>query len=142
MLFSWTTKPSSDGPQETMTHIEMIVTGIRTNNGKIQIGAFIDNDSFRNEESTYAFHFDKDNIDEGTLKVNFDLPAGTYGFSLMDDENDNNKMDYNFFGIPKEGFGFGDYYHSGYTKPDIDKFNMELKAGESKVVTAKMRYVI
>ena len=142
MLFSWTTKPSCDIVQGSQAHIEMIVTGIRSDNGKIQVGAFTDNDSFKNEKSTFAFHFDKDDIEDGVLKVEFDLPAGTYGFSLMDDENDNNIMDYNFFGIPKEGFGFGDYYHSGYTKPNLDKFDMVLKAGESRVVTAKMRYVI
>jgi len=35
-----------------------------------------------------------------------DLPAGDYGVAAIHDENSNAKLDKNFFGIPKEGFGF------------------------------------
>lgn len=34
------------------------------------------------------------------------LPEGDYGVSAIHDENSNNKLDKNFLGIPKEGFGF------------------------------------
>jgi len=33
------------------------------------------------------------------------LPGGEYAVSVLHDENDNKKMDTNFFGIPKEGVG-------------------------------------
>ena len=33
------------------------------------------------------------------------VPAGTYAVSLFHDVNNNNKMDVNFVGIPKEGYG-------------------------------------
>jgi uncharacterized protein (DUF2141 family) len=33
------------------------------------------------------------------------LPAGEYAISVYHDENDNKKMDTNFWGIPKEGVG-------------------------------------
>ena len=35
-----------------------------------------------------------------------EIPAGTYALSYFHDENDNEDMDTNFFGMPKEGFGF------------------------------------
>ncbi|HYH15359.1 MAG TPA: DUF2141 domain-containing protein [Flavisolibacter sp.] len=39
-------------------------------------------------------------------KVQFDdVPAGTYAVFLFHDTNGNNKMDKNFIGIPKEGYG-------------------------------------
>jgi uncharacterized protein (DUF2141 family) len=34
------------------------------------------------------------------------LPAGTYAVGVFQDENDNGKLDTNFLGIPKEGYGF------------------------------------
>jgi uncharacterized protein (DUF2141 family) len=35
-----------------------------------------------------------------------DVPTGRYAISVLHDENDNQKMDRNFIGIPKEGYGF------------------------------------
>jgi len=35
-----------------------------------------------------------------------DLPPGYYSVAAIHDENSNHKLDRNFFGIPKEGFGF------------------------------------
>ena len=35
-----------------------------------------------------------------------DIPDGEYAIKLYHDDNDNNKMDSNMFGIPKEGYGF------------------------------------
>ena len=32
--------------------------------------------------------------------------AGNYAVQVMHDENDNNKLDTNFLGIPSEGYGF------------------------------------
>lgn len=43
----------------------------------------------------------------GSVTARFgDVPAGRYAISVLHDENDNKKMDRNFIGIPKEGYGF------------------------------------
>jgi len=36
----------------------------------------------------------------------FQVPPGRYAIVVIHDENENQKLDRNFFGIPKEGFGF------------------------------------
>ena len=36
----------------------------------------------------------------------FQVPPGRYGVVVIHDENSNMKLDRNFFGVPKEGFGF------------------------------------
>lgn len=36
----------------------------------------------------------------------FQVPPGRYAVAVIHDENSNMKLDRNFFGIPKEGFGF------------------------------------
>jgi uncharacterized protein (DUF2141 family) len=50
-------------------------------------------------------------------------------------------MEYNFIGIPKEGFGFSDYYHSGLTKPKFDAFKFTLEKEKKKKITIKVRYM-
>lgn len=40
-----------------------------------------------------------------TAEAVFDVPAGTYAMFVFHDENSNNKLDRNFLGIPKEGYG-------------------------------------
>ena len=46
-----------------------------------------------------------------------DLPPGDYGVAAIHDENSNAKLDRNFIGIPKEGFGFANNPHMGLSAP-------------------------
>ena len=45
-------------------------------------------------------------IGKGTYKGSFEIPPGTYAIGIYIDENENEKLDTNFFGIPKEQYGF------------------------------------
>lgn len=45
------------------------------------------------------------------------LPPGDYGVAVIHDENRNAKLDRNFIGIPKEGFGFANNPHVGLSAP-------------------------
>jgi uncharacterized protein (DUF2141 family) len=46
-------------------------------------------------------------IADGKSTIVFEnVPSGTYALSYFHDENDNEDLDTNFFGMPKEGFGF------------------------------------
>jgi len=41
-----------------------------------------------------------------TAVAEWQVPPGTYGVAAIHDENGNARLDRNFLGIPKEGFGF------------------------------------
>ena len=45
------------------------------------------------------------------------LPPGDYGVAAIHDENRNARLDRNFIGIPKEGFGFANNPHVGLSAP-------------------------
>lgn len=46
-------------------------------------------------------------IADGKSTVTFEnVPPGVYAFAVIHDENSNHKLDKNFIGVPKEGFGF------------------------------------
>ena len=121
-------------------NIEVTVTGIRSEKGQIAIGIFLDEESFRREEAYLEMQFPKKDIRDGVMTVNFSLEPGIYGLSLLDDENSNKKMEYNFLGIPKEGFGFSGYYHTGITRPKFDDFRFTVVQAQDMKVTVKMRY--
>lgn len=120
--------------------VEVTVTGIRSEKGQIAIGVFLDEESFRREKAYLEIQFPKKDIRDGVMTVSFSLEPGIYGLSLLDDENSNRKMEYNFLGIPKEGFGFSDYYHTGITRPKFDDFRFTVVQGQDIKIKVRMRY--
>ena len=93
------------------------------------IGVFRDNESFKKEQAYRELQFAKKDISNGEMKVQFELPPGTYGIALVDDENSDGVMEYNFLGVPKEGFGFSDYYHTGMKKPKFELIQVHAGQG-------------
>ncbi len=127
----------------TLLAEDVLVTikGLKNNKGNIRVHIFTGADQFEEKDAYKRLNFSKQKVKDGTLSLRISLPAGEYGISLLDDENKNNEMDYNFIRMPKEGFGFSDYYHSSLSKPSYDSFKFTLKKDSTKNVTVKMRYI-
>ena len=123
-------------------NVEVTITGLRNSDGQIVLGVFKDHESFKKEQSYREFRFSKKGISGSEMKVQFTIPPGTYGFAILDDESGDGYMQYNFFGMPKEGFGFSDYYHTGLTMPKFDDFKFDLAEGQKKSVNVRIRYIL
>jgi uncharacterized protein (DUF2141 family) len=54
------------------------------------------------------------------------LKPGKYSFKFIHDENMNNKLDTNWIGIPKEGFGFSNNPKMTFGPPSFEKTLFEL----------------
>ena len=121
--------------------ISVTIKDIKTPNGQILMGIYKDDVSFDKELPYKKVQAFKTKISNGILLVEVKLEPGKYGISLMDDENFNGKMDYNFIGIPKEGFGFSNYYHTGLTKPKLKSFLFEVIENKNTKVEVKMKYM-
>ena len=121
--------------------ISVTIKDIKTPNGQILMGIYKDDVSFDKEIAYKKVQAFKTKISNGILVVEVKLEPGKYGISLMDDENFNGKMDYNFIGIPKEGFGFSNYYHTGLTKPKLKSFSFEVIENKNTKVEVKMKYM-
>jgi uncharacterized protein (DUF2141 family) len=121
--------------------ISVTIKDIKTPNGQILMGIYKDDVSFDKEIAYKKVQAFKTKISNGILLVEVKLEPGKYGISLLDDENFNGKMDYNFIGIPKEGFGFSNYYHSGLTKPKLKSFAFEVIENKNTKVEVKMKYM-
>lgn len=116
------------------------VTHIRNTKGVLQLKFYKNATSFDNDTPFMIKRVPKDKVVNGELSVKFHLDSGTYGIALIDDENNNGKMDYNFFGLPAEGFGFSNFYLTGMHKPKFSDFDFVLKK-ETKEVHIKIRYM-
>lgn len=116
------------------------ITGIRNNKGSIRLAFFTDNTSFRNDNPEFEKVLSKKNMENNSITVSFDkIPPGTYGIAMLDDEDEDGKMRYNFLGVPREGFGFSNLYHTGYRRPSFDDF--KFKFFENKSVQIRVRYM-
>lgn len=118
--------------------IHVKITNIRSNKGHIELQIYRDQPSFAKEVPWKIIHVPKDNLKENGIyyRIN-NLPEGTYGLAILDDENNDSKMNWSFL-LPKEGFGFSNYYHSVLSKPKFDNFKFYLK-GEINVAI-KVKY--
>lgn len=111
----------------------IVASEIKSPKGKIMVSVFKDKESFDKEKPFLKVPFTKQGLVNGMLVLTFTLEPCTYGITILDDENDNSKMDYNLIGIPKEGFGFSNFYLEKLKKPSFDEFKTAIKPGKNKV---------
>ena len=58
-----------------------------------------------------------------------------------DIENNNKEMDWSFIMMPKEGFGFSNYYHTGFTRPKFEAFKLNIATEVLCKSKIKIRYM-
>lgn len=81
------------------------ITGIRNERGYMLAGMNPSASGWP-RKAVKELKWDKRGMENGELQVEVkNLPYGTWAISLLDDENDNFKMDMQL-GIPQEGYGF------------------------------------
>ena len=90
--------------------------------------------------SSYKFIPKKGNMNKGVFKGEFSLPPGVYGFVFVDDEDNNGEMTNRKIGIPKEGFGFSNFYLKGMKKPKFSDFSFILNE-KTKPMQVRLRYM-
>ncbi|WP_066380770.1 DUF2141 domain-containing protein [Anabaena sp. CA = ATCC 33047] len=90
---------------EPTAKLSVVVNGIRHQKGQI---------CFRVYDSAKGFPMsDTSEVQSGCTRITgksvtkhfYGLKPGTYAVAIVDDQNGNQKLDSDFFGIPKEGFG-------------------------------------
>lgn len=107
---------SPNSAAECTLHI--YVDGLRNSNGVVGSVIFKSPDGWP-EDPKKAFRRGPTPIPAGqrAATVIWNLPPGDYGVAAIHDENRNAKLDRNFVGIPKEGFGFANNPHVGLSAP-------------------------
>jgi uncharacterized protein (DUF2141 family) len=61
------------------------------------------------------------------------LPAGVYAVSVFHDENMNQKLDKNFVGIPKEGYGASNNPRKKMGPPTFEETKIQVSGAEQSL---------
>ncbi len=117
------------------------IKNIQTTKGQLCIAIFNNQESFEQQKPIYTLHLSKENVTNGILKVDIPFKAGNYGLSVLDDINNNSKMDYHLLAIPAEGFGFSGYMSKGLSVPKYKNFSFYLEKNERKEIVVLLRYI-
>src|SRR5688572_78535 len=116
--------------------LEIQVDNIKTKKGSIQI-------ELLNSEAEFL----KNPIEKRVIKstgngitvVFENLQPGDYALSVIHDENENGELDSNAFGIPKEGFAFGNNALGSFGPPPFEKTKITI-ADQNVKQEIKLKY--
>ena len=134
-LLLWASSPSLNAQTKDTTTLTVRVTGARNAKGKIGVTLFQDTKGFPDDTSR-AIRQESAEIDPKTMsaQVTFkDVPQGTFAVAVLHDENGNGKMDKNFVGIPKEGYGASNNPKKKRRAPTFDEAKFSLNASEQAI---------
>ena len=121
--------------------IELVINNIKNNKGVIRIGMYNNDVGYPDTPST-GFTFAKDTLKSGMLRTFIPVSrSGMYAFSVLDDENENGKMDYVIGIIPREGFGFSNNPKVSRKAPAFKDTSFRFDGGLKKV-EIKMVYIL
>ena len=98
------------GETETLL---VTVEGIKAGKGNIRVAVF--DDAHREEfpEGEYLYSAEAPAAEERVTVEIEDVPPGEYAIAIIQDINDNKKLDRNFLKIPKEPYGFSGAWKKG-----------------------------
>ena len=124
--------------QNTSTLI-LQVKGVRNKTGVVRFAIFNSQDGWP-DDKTKSVRYGSLPANGGTVTFTIaGLPEGSYGISVLHDENENHKLDRDFFGRPKEGIGFGNNPKIGFSTPTWKQSSVHV-AGASIESTVDLRY--
>ncbi len=99
--------------QNNSCSLKIQIVGLKSNKGKVLLQLF--------DEKEYPIFRKTANIKNNSCSVDIpDLKQGKYLIRYFHDENDNDKLDTNWFGIPTEGYGFSNNAVSRFGIPSIN----------------------
>jgi len=137
-LLQWAPFPSLTAQTKDTETVTVRVTGARNTKGKIGVTLFQDAQGFPDDKSK-AIRQQSVEIDPNTLsaQVTFkDVPRGTFAVSVLHDENGNGRMDKNFVGMPKEGYGASNNPKKKKRAPTFDEAKFSLNDADQTIEIA------
>lgn len=111
--------------------LEIEITGMHNDTGKIMLQLFDENEKVITQEIGKI----KENISSLSIQ---NLKPGKYAIRYYQDENMNGTMETNKLGKPTEGYGFSNNVIGKFGPPPFEKWIFELK--EDKKLQLKITY--
>ncbi len=116
-----------------MGDLEVVVTSLESDKGFLVIALLNSEEQFGSGDDMFRSN-DKVAIRDGTASMTFnDIPFGSYAIKTFHDENSNGKLDTNFVGFPKEGFGFSNNAMGKFGPPTFEQAKFDLAAEKLRI---------
>ena len=129
-----------DVQSSQLARLTVQVTHARDAKGTIRVALFRSGEGFPGDTSK-ALRAQAAQIDPKTLSgviVFAGIPRGTYAVSVFHDENMNGKLDKNFVGMPKEGYGASNNPEKKMRAPTFEEASFSLNRDQT--VEIKLMY--
>ena len=112
------------------------ITDIQKVKGKMMVGIHSTEETYQDEKKT-PFYAKMYPVTDTTLTFTVDLVDGNYAVAAFHDENEDQKLNTNFIGIPKELFGFSNNPTIFAGKPSYKKISFDLSADKEIYIKLK-----
>jgi uncharacterized protein (DUF2141 family) len=118
--------------------LEITVTNLGSDKGVLVVALLNSAEQYDAEGQMFRAN-DKIAIQGGKASITFEgIPYGTYAVRTFHDANANGKLDTNFVGFPKEGFGFSNDAMGKFGPPSFEQASFAFAAEKlSIVITSK-----
>ena len=116
------------------------IDGFKSDKGKCLLSLFNNKKGFpSNPDKAVYITMERIQNKKLTLIIK-DLAIGDYAIAVVHDENDNNKLDTNFLGMPKEGIGVSNNAKSTMGPPSYEDSKFQLKE-DGLVTNIRIKYL-
>ena len=97
------------------------LNGIKEQSGQVLLSLFNSEEGFPTQPEK-AFRWSKAKVTSSSLIISLDgLPLGTYAIAVVQDENFNNAMDRNWYGMPDEPYGISNNATGSFAPPKFEE---------------------
>lgn len=118
--------------------ISLQVSGLRNNKGQVLVSVFRNAKGFPDQPELAIRKYQLPISNKSSSVEIPDLPAGDYAIAVLHDENSDARMNTNWVGWPKEGFGFSNNAMGVFGPPSFNKARFSVKS--ATVAQIKARY--
>ena len=126
---------NSNGDSIQNYSLEIEIPNIKEN-GNIYIAIYNNAKDFNSgdiSQETMAYNIIEP-VSKGIYVKKILLEKGSYGIKVLIDVNGNGEMDFNFFGLPKEQYGFSNNVIGLLGEPKFDKAFIEINDNKKTVI--------
>jgi uncharacterized protein (DUF2141 family) len=114
------------------------VSNLRDSKGNLAYALYTSEPNYEKSDALVGGFVD---AKEGKLSFNIDgLSKAYYALAIFHDENKDKKINFNFFGVPKEGFGYSNNPKIRFSEPKFDEIKLHVTS--NRKITIDLNYFL
>ena len=125
----------------TNQNLKVTITKLHNNNGVVLVSLFKDGIGFPDKPEKAVGKEKAYIVDKNATIIFKSVPPGNCAIAILHDENNNQRMDKNGLGIPKEGYGFSKNASAPFGPPSNRKASFINTEKTQTAIQIKTRYL-